>query len=86
MAQDANIVSRYGGALPEESTPVELGGVPGKQVTYTLGISGFTVEQVAAYAVKGNCGWRIGLAAYGPGNLQSYLPLFERILASFRAD
>jgi len=86
MAQDTAILAQYGGAMPEESTTVEVGGVSGKQVTYTVNVSGFTIEQVAAYAVKGDCGWRIGLASYSPGSLQSYLPLFERILASFRAD
>ena len=44
------------------------------------------IEQVAAYVVKGDCGWRIGLDTYAPGTLQSFLPLFERILASFRLD
>jgi hypothetical protein len=86
MRQDAEILPQVGATMPEESTTVEVAGVPGKQATYTVNFSGFTIEQVAVYVVKGDCGWRIGLATYGPGSLQSYLPLFERILASFRAD
>ena len=86
IQQDAAILGRYGGTAPSEPTPVELGGVSGEQVTYTASLGGLTIEQVAAYAVKGDCGWRIGLATYSPGTLQSYLPLFQRIIASFQAD
>ena len=86
ITQDASILPQVGAVMPEESTTVEVGGVSGKQVIYTTNFSGFTTEQVAAYAVKGDCGWRIGLAAYGAGSLQAYLPLFEQILASFRLD
>lgn len=86
IAQDRAILSQYGATLPTESTPVEVGGLPGKQVTYTLGYSGLTVEQVAAYAAEGDSGWRIGLATYGSGSLEPSMPLFERIIASFRPD
>jgi hypothetical protein len=86
VMQDRVILGRYGAAMPTETTDVELGGVSGKQVAYTVGLGGLTIEQVAAYAVKGDNGWRIGLATYGAGTLQSYLPLFQRIIASFRLD
>jgi len=86
IQQDTAILGQYAGTVPTESTPVELAGVSGKQLTYTVGFGGLTIEQVAAYAVKGDCGWRIGLATYIPGTLQSYLPLFQRIIASFRPD
>jgi hypothetical protein len=86
IERDRAILGQYGATIPAEATPVELAGVSGTQVTYTVGIGGLPIEQVAAYAVKGDCGWRIGLATYVPGTLQSYLPLFQRILASFRPD
>jgi hypothetical protein len=87
MAQDAQIISEHGGVWPAEPTPVQLGAVSGKEVEYTTSFGSFTIEQVAVYAVKGDCGWRIGFATYGgAGGLQAYRPLFERILASFRLD
>lgn len=86
IQQDAAIISGLGGAGFSEPTPIEVAGTAGKQVTYTINFAGFAVEQVAAYVVKGECGWRIGLATYGEGSLRSYLPLFERIIASFRLD
>jgi hypothetical protein len=88
MQQDVDVLllPQAGATMPTEPTPVELGGLPGKQVTYSTSFSGLTIEQVAAYAVNGDCGWRIGLATYGAGTLQSYLPLFDRIVASFRLD
>lgn len=83
---DAAIISGLGGGGLSEPTPIEVAGTAGKQVTYAMNFGGLAVEQVAAYAVKGECGWRIGLATYGVGSLRSYLPLFERIIASFRVD
>lgn len=86
MADDARIISQAGGRPPTESTPIELAGVEGKQVTYVVPAGGLSAAQVAAYAIKGDCGWRIGLATYGAEPITAYLPLFQRILASFSAD
>ena len=87
MGQDAGVIARNGGIIPQQSTPVEVGGVPGKQVTYTTSLGGLPIEQVAVYVVKGDCGWRIALATYeSVGSLQAYLPLFDRIIASIRFD
>jgi hypothetical protein len=87
MALDAAILPRGGGVMPAESTPVQAGGLPGKEVTYTTSFGGLPIEQVVVYVVKGDIGWRIGLATYGgTGSLQQSLGLFDRIIASFRPD
>lgn len=84
ISSDRAIIASGGGSVPSEPTPIEVAGLPGKQTTYEVNLGGLTVEQVAAYVVSGECGWRIGLATYGPGTREPYLPLFDRILASFR--
>jgi hypothetical protein len=86
IQEHARIVPQIARTALAESTPIELGGTAGKQLRYTTRVAELTIEQVAAYAVIGDCGWRIGLATYGPGTLEPYLPLFERIIASFQPD
>jgi len=85
IAGDAAISAQFSGGSTSDPVPIEVAGTSGKQVTYARNVSGLTVEQVAAFVVTGDCGWRIGLDTYVKGSLQSYLPLFERILASFQA-
>jgi hypothetical protein len=84
IAKDRQIIAQAGGGDLSEPTPVEIAGLPGKEITYEVNFGSLTAEQVAAYVVSGDCGWRIGIAAYGSGTRQPYLPLFDRILASFR--
>jgi hypothetical protein len=84
IASDRQIIASAGGSAPSEPTPIEIAGLPGKQTTYETNFGGLTAEQAAVYVVSGECGWRIGLATYGPGTREPYLPLFDRILASFR--
>jgi len=81
---DAAVASRYGAVDPSGVTPVEIAGTTGGQLRYRIGVAGTAIEQVAVYAPGDECGWRLALAAYGDGTLASYLPLFERIVASFR--
>lgn len=86
MTQDAKAVATVGqfhGATP---TDVEVAGVAGKERRYWLSVAatGFIIEHVVAYLISGDCGWRIGLASYGENTLDPYIPLFDRILASFR--
>lgn len=84
MHADASVASRYGGSLDvNAAVPVEVAGVEGRQNTYSLSVGGLTVEHVVAYLVHGECGWRIGLSTMGPGTRDPFIPLFERILASF---
>jgi hypothetical protein len=85
MHADASVASRYGGILDvNAAVPVEVGGVEGEQNTYNLSIGGLEVEHVVVYLVHGECGWRIGLSTMGPDTRDEFLPLFERILASFQ--
>jgi hypothetical protein len=84
VAGDNAVMRRFGGTGLSGPTPIEVAGLPGTQMTYVANYSGLVVEQAAAYVIDGDCGWRIGIATYGRGSLQSFLPLFERILASFR--
>ena len=85
MMTDAAFASRYGGILdPNTAVPVEVGGVEGRRLTYNLSIGGLTVEHVVAYIAHGECGWRIGLSTFDPETREQLLPLFERILASFK--
>ena len=87
MSADAEVASTFGGRLdPSTAVPVEVAGVEGKLNTYGVSVGGLAVEHIVAYAAKGNCGWRIGLSSYGEGSLAPYLPLFNRIVASFRTD
>jgi hypothetical protein len=65
------------------ATPIEIGGTAGKKLIFSATIGDIKEEQAVAYAVLGDCGWRVGLAAYDEGQLQQYLPLFDRIIASF---
>lgn len=77
-------LSSLGRINPAGATPIEVAGTEGKKLSFVIKVADIDVEQVVAYAVKGGCGWRIGLAAYGKGQLQQYLPLFDEIIASFR--
>jgi hypothetical protein len=87
MLLDADFASNFGGNLDwAAAVPVEIAGVEGKRNRYSISVSGITVEHVVAYVVAGGCGWRIGLNTQGPGTLEPYLPLFDRILASVRFD
>jgi hypothetical protein len=86
IERDTAIVANLGGKRASDPVPIDIAGIEGKQTTYKHGVAGLTIEQAAAYAVTEDCGWRIGLAAYGGGSLESFLPLFDRIVASFRLD
>jgi hypothetical protein len=87
LLEDAQRVSRFGGSIDRaNAVPVDVAGVTGEQVTYSTNVSGLFVEHAVVYAFTGDCGWRIGLNTYGAGTLPAYLPLFERILATFQPD
>ena len=87
MRADASVASNLGGYLNlADAVPMQVGGVEGKQNRYSLSVGGLTIEHVVAYVAIGDCGWRIGLNSYGTGSLNPYLPLFDRILASFHFD
>lgn len=85
---DAHAINELGAGRvsPSEATPLEVGGLPGRQLRYTHMLSGLKVQQVVAYAVSERCGWRISLAVYGDASMEPYLPLFQRIIATFRPD
>jgi len=88
IRQDAAAISSIGAGQidPTRAVPIELAGIAGKQLIYTTSIAGFVIEHVAAYAVQGECGWRLGLSTYGQATLDDYLPLFQRMIASFGPD
>ncbi|MGB6837470.1 MAG: hypothetical protein WBF66_07185 [Dehalococcoidia bacterium] len=86
IRQDAAAISGIGQIDPTRAVPIELAGIAGKQIIYTTSIAGFVIEHVAAYAVQGECGWRLGLSTYGQATLDDYLPLFQRMIASFQPD
>lgn len=86
IERDTAVIADFGGGPVSDPVSIEVAGTTGSQVTYRHGVGGLTIEQVVAYAVTEQCGWRIGLATYGGGSLESYLPLFERIIASFQVD
>jgi hypothetical protein len=82
-AKAVGTVSPFHGTVP---TDIEVAGVTGKERRYSFSpaATGFIIEHVVAYFISGDCGWRIGLASYGENTLDPYIPLFDRILASFR--
>ena len=84
IIKDRQIIAGAGGSVPSEPTDIEVAGQPGKEITYEVTFGALTAEQVAAYVLSGDCGWRIGLETYGSNTREPYLPLFDRILASFR--
>lgn len=85
MQADAAIAAQFGpGFDPAAAEPVEVAGVEGLQNTYRIAVGGAQVEHVVAYIAQGECGWRIGLSTFGSGTRESFLSLFERILASFQ--
>jgi len=88
LLQDAAAISGIGSGQidPAQAVPIEVAGIAGKQVTYTTTIAGFVIEHVAAYAVQGECGWRLGLSTYGQATLDDYLPLFQQMVESFQPD
>jgi hypothetical protein len=87
MLLDADFASNFGGNFDwAAAVPVEIAGVEGKRISYSISVGGVAVEHVVAYVVAGSCGWRIGLNTYGPGSLEPYLPLFDRILPSVHFD
>ena len=84
MTQDAKAASLHGGFQTTPATEVELGGLTAKMRRYSLNAGGLAIEHVVAYLIRDKCGWRIGLNTYGAGNLNAFIPLFDRLLASFR--
>lgn len=85
ISADAAVVARFGAGIdPSTIVPIQIAGTTGKQLMYTVPAGGLPVEQVVAYAPGEKCGWRLALASYGPGTLPAYLPLFQRIVASFQ--
>lgn len=88
ILQDAAAISDVGiGQIdPTQAVPIEVAGIAGKQLTYITSLEGFVVEHVVVYAVQGECGWRLGLSTYGEATLESYLPLFQQMVASFQPD
>jgi hypothetical protein len=84
MEIDAAAAAQFGSVDTGSVTPVEIAGTEGTQMRYRTTVEGVAIEQVAAYAPGDECGWRLGLAAYGSGALEPYLPLFDRIVASFQ--
>jgi hypothetical protein len=81
---DAAAAAQFGSVESDSITPIEIAGTEGTQMRYRTSVEDLVIEQVAAYAPGDECGWRLGLAAYGSGALEPYLPLFDRIVASFQ--
>jgi len=86
IAVDESVAASFAGIDPGSVTDIEIAGTTGRQLRYTVSIETLVVEQVAAYAPGDECGWRLGLASYGPNTLTPYTPLFNRIVASFQPD
>ena len=86
MTQDAKAASLSGGFQTTPAGDTELAGLPAKRRRYSLSPGGLTVEHVVVYQIRGKCGWRVGLNSYGKDTLNAYIPLFDRILATFRVD
>jgi hypothetical protein len=84
ISVDSAAASLFGAIDPTSIVPIDIAGTTGKQMRYTVQAGSVAVEQVVAYAPGEKCGWRLGLASYGAGTLASYLPLFQRIIESFR--
>jgi hypothetical protein len=84
MTVDAKAAKTAGQVQFGQSTDVEVGGVTGKVRRYSINVQGLTIEHIAVYIIRGDCGWRIGLNSFGQNTLAAYIPLFDRILASFR--
>jgi len=83
IEQDAAAISALVHVDPARATPIEVGGLAGKQLRYSVRIEQLLIEHVVVYAVKGECGWRVGLNTFAVP-LAPYLPLFQRIIASFQ--
>jgi hypothetical protein len=84
MTQDATAAVREGGFQTTPGADIEVAGVAAKKRRYSLNVAGLEIEHVVAYFIQGDCGWRIGLNSYGKNTLDPYVPLFDRILDSFR--
>ena len=86
IQKDVTNLVNFGGRIdPRTAVPITVGGVEGKQLRYFVHLGELTVEHIVAYAVVGEAGWRIGLNSYGSRTLDPYVPLFERIIESFRS-
>jgi hypothetical protein len=87
ILRDAANVIPYGGEIDSRAAvPVRVSGVEGKQLVYAVHLGDLEVEHIVAYAVIGECGWRIGLNTFGAGSLAPFVPLFERIVDSFHTS
>jgi hypothetical protein len=87
LIEDNNrIIGGLGSVIdPTLASPVEVAGVTGKRGEYSTQVGAFAAEHVAVFFVVGECGWRIGLSIpVSAGDIDQFLPLFDRILASFR--
>ena len=85
ILRDAANVASMGVIDSRTAVPVQVSGVEGKSLRYFVNLGELTIEHVVAYAVVGECGWRIGLNTFGAGTLDPYVPLFERIVDTFRS-
>ena len=83
IAENSRYVGPYGIIDPTKATPVGVAGVTGKRLEYHTEVASYAVDHVAVFFVIGDCGWRIGLSAPVSSGLDQFLPLFDRVLASF---
>jgi hypothetical protein len=66
-----------------QAVDVTVGGLEGRQVDFSIGLPGGTIEQRAVYLDGDQCGWRMALWVMGLRGRDQYAPLFERVLDSF---
>jgi hypothetical protein len=84
MWQDEQIISHLKSDYnPAGAKDIDVNGLPGKQVDYSLGLAGTVNEQRAVYVVSAPCGWRIILQTFVAGNRAAFGPLFARIVRTF---
>ena len=83
---DAKIGVRLAGFNQGESREVQIGDVTGTMKSFSFRFNTFLVETVAVYAPRADCGWRVALNTWEPGASAVYLPLFERVISTFRFE
>jgi hypothetical protein len=85
LKQDVSIISTYGGRIdPTQTRDVQVAGKTGTMALYATSLGGLPAEQAVVYFAGDDYGWRLGLTTYGGSSLPAFLPLFDRIIASFQ--
>lgn len=84
IQRDAAAVGNFGVIDPGTAVPVQVSGMEGKHLRYSVRVVELRIEHIVAYAADEESGWRIGLNTFGAGTLDPYVLLFERIIESFR--